>query len=67
LPTIPSGEIFSFHRLASLVANRPSAEQALQAAQAFGQEDDTTILTLTRLAVREQSTTEPISPILAPA
>ena len=63
----PQGEIFSFDRLATLVANRPSAEQALQAAQSFGQEDDITVLTLTRLAVGEESTTELISPILAPA
>ncbi len=63
----PQGEIFSFDRLATLVANRPSAEQALQAAQSFGQEDDITVLTLTRLAVGEESTTELISPILTPA
>jgi hypothetical protein len=63
----PQGEIFSFDRLATLVADRPSAEQALRAAQAFGQEDDITVLTLTRLAVGEESTTELISPILAPA
>ena len=63
----PQGEIFSFQRLASLVADRPSAEQALQAAQAFGQEDDITVLTLTRLAAGEEPTTELIAPTLASA
>ncbi len=62
-----TGEIFSFQRLASLVADRPSAAEALEAAQAFGQEDDITVLTLTRLASGEKPTTELLSPILAPA
>ncbi|HEY6446424.1 MAG TPA: PP2C family protein-serine/threonine phosphatase [Acidobacteriaceae bacterium] len=61
------GEIFSFQRLASLVADRPSAAEALQAAQDFGQEDDITVLTLTRLAAGEKSTTELIAPVLVPA
>lgn len=61
------GEIFSFDRLAALAADRPSAEQALKAAQAFGQEDDITVLTLTRLAVGEEATSELIAPVLVPA
>jgi hypothetical protein len=63
----PSGEIFSFDRLATLLASRPSAAQALEAAQAFGQEDDITVLTFTRLALGEQPTTQLIAPVLAPA
>ena len=34
----------------ALFANRPTAQQAMKAAIDFGQEDDITVLTLTRLA-----------------
>jgi hypothetical protein len=44
----PSGELYSFDRLEALFATRPTAEEATQAAVAFGQEDDITILILTR-------------------
>jgi Stage II sporulation protein E (SpoIIE) len=53
-----TGEIFSFERLARLAADRPSAEQALEAAQQFGQEDDITVLTLTRVAAGEEAVSE---------
>jgi serine phosphatase RsbU (regulator of sigma subunit) len=43
-----SGEIFSFERLQSLFASHPDAARAVEAAVAFGQEDDITVLTLTR-------------------
>ncbi len=46
----PSGELYSFDRLKLLFASKPSAEQATAAAVAFGQDDDITVLTLTRLA-----------------
>jgi len=46
----PSGEIFSFERLQSLLATHPDAARATEAAVAFGQEDDITVLTLTRSA-----------------
>jgi hypothetical protein len=62
-----SGEIFSFDRLARLAADRPSAEQALQAAQRFGQEDDITVLTLTRVAAGEEAISELSVPVLSPA
>jgi hypothetical protein len=44
-----SGELYSFERLSVLLASRPTAEQATEAAVAFGQDDDITVLTLTRL------------------
>ncbi len=44
----PSGEIFSFDRLHELFALNVNAAQASDAAVAFGQEDDITVLTLTR-------------------
>jgi serine phosphatase RsbU (regulator of sigma subunit) len=42
------GELFGFERTATLSAN--SAEAIAQASQAFGQEDDITVLTVARLA-----------------
>ncbi len=45
----PSGELYSFARLQSLFATKPTADQALEAAVEFGQDDDITVLTLTRL------------------
>jgi hypothetical protein len=45
----PSGEIFSFERLQALFASAPDAAQASEAALAFGQDDDITVVTLTRL------------------
>jgi hypothetical protein len=44
----PSGELFGFERTADL--STQSAEKVAQAAQAFGQEDDITVLTLQRSA-----------------
>jgi hypothetical protein len=46
----PSGEIFSFERLQSLFASGADAAKASEAAVAFGQDDDITVVTLTRLA-----------------
>jgi hypothetical protein len=45
-----SGELYSFDRLKALFATNPTAEQAAQAAVNFGQDDDITVLTLTRKA-----------------
>ena len=45
-----TGELYSFDRLKTLFATHPTAEQAAQAAVNFGQDDDITVLTLTRLA-----------------
>ncbi len=50
-----SGELYSFARLERLFATHPSAAQATQAAVNFGQDDDITVLTLTRLATIEEA------------
>ncbi|MGA7859312.1 MAG: PP2C family protein-serine/threonine phosphatase, partial [Terracidiphilus sp.] len=50
-----SGEIFSFERLDELFATRPDAARATEAAVTFGQDDDITVLTLTRLGKGQQS------------
>jgi serine phosphatase RsbU (regulator of sigma subunit) len=60
------GELYSFERLRELVATKPNAEQATMAAQAFGQDDDITVLTLTRLAAGEESTMRLTAPMLSP-
>jgi len=53
-----TGELYSFARLESLFAGKPNAAEATLAAVNFGQDDDITVLTLTRLAVGEESTAQ---------
>jgi hypothetical protein len=62
-----SGEIFSFDRLNTLLAASPDAAKAAETAVNFGQEDDITVLTFTRLAVGEESTTRLAAPMLSPS
>ena len=57
-----SGEIFSFERLDALFSTHPDAAKATDAAVSFGQDDDITVLTLTRLATGEQSSTRLSAP-----
>lgn len=52
----PAGELFGFPRLETLFATNPTATQASEAAVAFGQDDDITVLTLTRLSTGQEST-----------
>jgi hypothetical protein len=52
-----AGELYSFARLERLFASHPSAAQATQAAVNFGQDDDITVLTLTRLATGDEALT----------
>lgn len=61
-----AGEIYGFERLQKLFETRPSAQKATEAAVSFGQEDDITVLTLTRLAAGEESTTSLKAPFLTP-
>ena len=51
-----SGELYGFERLETLLSTQPNAAQATLAAVNFGQDDDITVLTLTRLATGEEST-----------
>jgi len=62
-----SGELFSFARVDALFATRPDAARATEAAVDFGQDDDITVLTLTRLATGVRSTTELSIPVFSPA
>jgi serine phosphatase RsbU (regulator of sigma subunit) len=59
-----SGELYGFERLEVLFGTRPSASQASDEAVAFGQEDDVTVLTLTRVAAGEESVTLLSAPVL---
>jgi hypothetical protein len=61
-----TGELYGFDRLHQLFASRPSAQQASDAAVAFGQSDDITVVTLTRLSAGEESTTSLTTPFLEP-
>ncbi len=56
------GEIFSFDRLDELFSSHPDAARATEAAIDFGQEDDITVLTLTRLATREKASSRYSAP-----
>ena len=60
-----SGELFGFERTAAIAAQ--SAESISKTAQAFGQDDDITVLTLTRLAVGKQATTPQTVTTLSPS
>ena len=51
-----SGELYGFERLETLFASGPNAERATEAAVNFGQDDDITVLTLTRLATGQEAT-----------
>jgi hypothetical protein len=62
-----TGELYGFDRLHALFASRPSAQQATEAAVAFGQDDDITVLTLTRLAAWEQPSISVVTPFADPA
>jgi hypothetical protein len=61
----PAGELFGFQRVAAIT--RESADFIARAAQEFGQEDDITVLTVTRLAPIHEATLELTSPELSPS
>lgn len=60
-----SGELFGFERTADL-ASQP-AESIAEAAEQFGQEDDITVLMLTRLGGTPSSTATHHAPVVSPA
>jgi serine phosphatase RsbU (regulator of sigma subunit) len=47
------GRLFGFDRLLELIRTQPSAASIAQAAQAFGQEDDISVISVTRVPVAE--------------
>ena len=61
-----TGELYGFERLHTLFTSRPDADQASEAAISFGQDDDITVLTLTKLEVGKASAPQRTAPILSP-
>jgi hypothetical protein len=57
-------ELYGFDRVRKLISTRPDATMASDAAVHFGQEDDITVLTITRLATGVASTTSLSAPTL---
>jgi Stage II sporulation protein E (SpoIIE) len=51
--TDPNGNLFGFDRVQALLAQTSSAAQVANTAQAFGQEDDISVISVTRSAVLE--------------
>lgn len=49
------GELFGFDRLHALLAERPNSAEAAETAVRFGQDDDITVVTLTRVQTGEES------------
>lgn len=62
-----TGELYGFDRMQRLFDRRPTAQEATEAAVEFGQDDDITVLVLTRLAAGEESTASITAPILSSA
>jgi hypothetical protein len=62
-----TGELYGFDRVRTLFAAQPDAARATEAAVAFGQDDDITVLVLTRLGVGEASTVRFSTPVFEPA
>lgn len=59
-----TGELYGFKRLEDLFSSPTNAAAATEAAVNFGQDDDITVLTLTRLAVGEESMAVHLAPSL---
>jgi hypothetical protein len=51
--TNKEGKLFGFERVLELVRTQPTATKVAETAQAFGQEDDITVIAVTRIAVAE--------------
>jgi serine phosphatase RsbU (regulator of sigma subunit) len=60
-----AGDLFGFE--CTLQLSSAGAQAIAQAAVDFGQDDDITVLTLTRQGVRDASTAHCAAPILSPA
>jgi hypothetical protein len=57
------GELYGFERLAGLMHGRPTAEQVAEAACSFGQEDDITVLSVSREATCEPLPSMMLQPV----
>lgn len=50
--TNEKGELLGFDRALELIRSRPSAAKTTEAAQAFGQQDDSSVISVTRMPVQ---------------
>lgn len=48
----PKGELYGYGRLSALMQARPTVQEIVDAACNFGQDDDITVLSVTRIADR---------------
>jgi phosphoserine phosphatase RsbU/P len=62
-----TGELYGFDRVRTLFASQPDAAKATEAAVAFGQDDDITVLVLTRLSMGEASSARFSTPVFESA
>jgi Stage II sporulation protein E (SpoIIE) len=62
-----SGELYGFDRVRTLFAAQPDATKATEAAVTFGQDDDITVLVLTRLGIGEASSARFSTPVFESA
>jgi Stage II sporulation protein E (SpoIIE) len=60
-----SGELFGFERTAAMAGE--SADSISRTAREFGQDDDITVVTLTRLAIGKRSSARQTAPAVAPS
>jgi serine phosphatase RsbU (regulator of sigma subunit) len=51
--TATNGKLFGFERVHELMRNATTAAEVAEAAQAFGQEDDISVIAVTRVPVAE--------------
>jgi serine phosphatase RsbU (regulator of sigma subunit) len=51
--TNKEGKLFGFERVLELVRTEPTASRIAETAQAFGQEDDITVIAVTKMAMAE--------------
>jgi serine phosphatase RsbU (regulator of sigma subunit) len=49
----PQGELYGFERVAALMTGRPTVQYVVDEACGFGQEDDITVVSITRTPVSE--------------
>jgi serine phosphatase RsbU (regulator of sigma subunit) len=63
----PARELYGFDRMQDLMATNPDAHAASEAAIAFGQDDDITVLTLTRVTASVAAAGMNIAQEIAPA
>jgi serine phosphatase RsbU (regulator of sigma subunit) len=58
------GDLFGFERTSAVSG---SEESIAQAAQSFGQDDDITVLTITRIGLHEEAVVQLAAPVPSPA